>query len=341
MPRPGSTAATGIGYGGEYRDGTGLINLRARSYDPVLTRFIGRDTFGGVASAPQTGNRYAYALSNPLRYSDPSGHFVNKVIHDPSLLLGAAAFIPGPVGLAALGMLGAIAGITALTGTDPLTGQQVEGPARFVGLALFAVPIFGKVVGSAAEAWGEVGALGRSATETEAALADGVRLGEAGAGEVGGGARVGGEEVGATLGRSAEGASEIASGSTYSGVREASSYLKSIGIPRAVRKQWLGSFDVRTISVRQAGLRDYGMRFYDNSTARAGGATLFRTFPASRSSLAIRYEWNDITNFTQFQIRPGATIFEGRVAPQGPFLQGGDRQILLPSWREDLLEPAQ
>ena len=183
MPRPGSTAATGIGYGGEYRDGTGLINLRARSYDPVLTRFIGRDTFGGVASAPQTGNRYAYALSNPLRYSDPSGHFVNKVIHDPSLLLGAAAFIPGPVGLAALGMLGAIAGITALTGTDPLTGQQVEGPARFVGLALFAVPIFGKVVGSAAEAWGEVGALGRSATETEAALADGVRLGEAGAGE--------------------------------------------------------------------------------------------------------------------------------------------------------------
>ena len=138
---------------------------------------------GGVASAPQTGNRYAYALSNPLRYSDPSGHFVNKVIHDPSLLLGAAAFIPGPVGLAALGMLGAIAGITALTGPDPLTGQQVEGPARFVGLALFAVPIFGSVIGSAAEAWSEVGALGRSATETEAALADGVRLSEASAGE--------------------------------------------------------------------------------------------------------------------------------------------------------------
>ncbi len=79
-PRPGNTASAGIGYAGEYRDPTGLINLRARSYDPVLGRFIGRDTFGGVASAPQTGNRYAYATSNPLRYSDPSGHFVQAAI---------------------------------------------------------------------------------------------------------------------------------------------------------------------------------------------------------------------------------------------------------------------
>lgn len=72
-PRPGSAAATGIGYAGEYRDPAGLVNLRARAYDPVLGRFVGRDTFAGVASAPQSGNRYAYALANPLRYTDPSG----------------------------------------------------------------------------------------------------------------------------------------------------------------------------------------------------------------------------------------------------------------------------
>jgi len=62
-PRPGGTAATGIGYAGEYRDSTGLVNLRARSYDPVLGRFIGRDTFGGVAAAPLTANRYATPLA--------------------------------------------------------------------------------------------------------------------------------------------------------------------------------------------------------------------------------------------------------------------------------------
>ena len=38
-PRPGSSAAVGIGYAGEYRDGTGLVNLRARSYDPLLAPF--------------------------------------------------------------------------------------------------------------------------------------------------------------------------------------------------------------------------------------------------------------------------------------------------------------
>ena len=79
-PRPGSTASSGIGYGAQYRDATGLVNLRSRAYDPALGRFTGRDTFGGVAAAPQTANRYAYALANPLRYTDPSGRFVNNVV---------------------------------------------------------------------------------------------------------------------------------------------------------------------------------------------------------------------------------------------------------------------
>jgi hypothetical protein len=37
---------------------------------------------------------------------------------------------------------------------------------------------------------------------------------------------------------------------TYAGVREASQYLKDTGVPRAIRKQVLESFDVRTIQVR-------------------------------------------------------------------------------------------
>ena len=99
VPRPGSTAGVGVGYAGEYRDATGLLNLRARSYDPVLGRFIGRDTFAGVASAPQTGNRYAYATANPLRFTDPSGHFVQTIIDNP-LSVVEIAMTFNPVGAA-------------------------------------------------------------------------------------------------------------------------------------------------------------------------------------------------------------------------------------------------
>jgi RHS repeat-associated protein len=77
--RPGSSLVTGIGYTGEWTDGAGLINLRFRAYDPTLGRFLSRDTFGGAARLPQSANRHSYALGNPLRYSDPSGHFVSAV----------------------------------------------------------------------------------------------------------------------------------------------------------------------------------------------------------------------------------------------------------------------
>lgn len=57
--RPGSTVGTGVGFAGEWRDPAGLINLRARAYDPSLGRFTSRDSFGGLGVAPQTANRYS------------------------------------------------------------------------------------------------------------------------------------------------------------------------------------------------------------------------------------------------------------------------------------------
>ena len=53
--------------------GTGLYYLRARYYDPVVGRFLNRDSNGGDAVIPLSRNRYTYGLSNPLRYSDPTG----------------------------------------------------------------------------------------------------------------------------------------------------------------------------------------------------------------------------------------------------------------------------
>jgi RHS repeat-associated protein len=59
-------------FAGESMDlSTGLVYLRARYYDAVLGKFISRDT--KPAPAP-LDSAYRYALSNPIRFSDPTGH---------------------------------------------------------------------------------------------------------------------------------------------------------------------------------------------------------------------------------------------------------------------------
>ena len=47
----------------------------ARYYDPELGRFIQADTEIPDLSNPQSYNRYAYVLNDPLRYTDPTGHY--------------------------------------------------------------------------------------------------------------------------------------------------------------------------------------------------------------------------------------------------------------------------
>jgi RHS repeat-associated protein len=131
--RPGSTIPAGIGYAGEWADPTGLVNLRARAYDPAAGRFTSRDGVAGLAPAPQTANRYSYALNGPYRYSDPSGHFVNAIYQNaPFLVSMALTFTPG-IGLA-------YGGFMAVTGYDPITGHHLSDLER--GLAI--LPIAGK-----------------------------------------------------------------------------------------------------------------------------------------------------------------------------------------------------
>ncbi len=55
-------------------DETGLYYYGARYYDPNLGRFIQPDTVISDLANPQALNRYAYALNNPLKYTDPTGH---------------------------------------------------------------------------------------------------------------------------------------------------------------------------------------------------------------------------------------------------------------------------
>ena len=52
-----------------------LTDYVARFYSPALGRFISADTIVPGAGNPQAFNRYMYVLGNPLRYTDPTGHF--------------------------------------------------------------------------------------------------------------------------------------------------------------------------------------------------------------------------------------------------------------------------
>jgi len=63
-------------------DGTGLYYYNARYYDPILGRFVQPDDVIPDLSDPQSYNRYAYCVNNPLRYTDPSGHGVADTVGD-------------------------------------------------------------------------------------------------------------------------------------------------------------------------------------------------------------------------------------------------------------------
>ncbi len=64
--------------GAERDDETGLDFMQARYYGSSMGRFTSPDPLlsSGELHDPQTWNRYAYALNNPLLYTDPLGLFV-------------------------------------------------------------------------------------------------------------------------------------------------------------------------------------------------------------------------------------------------------------------------
>ncbi|MGE5371615.1 MAG: RHS repeat-associated core domain-containing protein [Solirubrobacterales bacterium] len=64
-------------YTGEVFDKeTGLYYLKARYYQPVNGRFIGKDSFEGDTPNPLSLNQYGYCEGNPVEFGDPSGHYL-------------------------------------------------------------------------------------------------------------------------------------------------------------------------------------------------------------------------------------------------------------------------
>lgn len=70
----GSNIVTHKFTGKEFDQESGLYDFGPRIYDPSVGRFIEADTIIPNPMDSRSYNRYAYALGNPVRYTDPSGH---------------------------------------------------------------------------------------------------------------------------------------------------------------------------------------------------------------------------------------------------------------------------
>jgi RHS repeat-associated protein len=82
--------------GHEHLDNLGLIQMNARLYDPEIGRFLSPDIFIQAPTLSQNYNRYTYVLNNPLKYTDPSGHIIKKILGGIKKLIGhVVRFING------------------------------------------------------------------------------------------------------------------------------------------------------------------------------------------------------------------------------------------------------
>ena len=69
----GSTPNNYLYRGEQYDSDLGLYYLRARYYNPLTGRLLGRDPEDGSPFIPATLHKYLYVGGNPVRYVDPTG----------------------------------------------------------------------------------------------------------------------------------------------------------------------------------------------------------------------------------------------------------------------------
>ena len=180
----GTNNQTDFGYTGQRNmSSIGSMDYKARFYDPVLGRFLQPDSMVPGAGNPQTLNRYAYVLNNPINHNDPTGHCVD--------------------GLTTL-LCAAIAG--ALIGAAIAYGSQVIENVSAKGLS---VDAFTKV---------DVGKIGVAAAAGAVAGTVGVAVGLAAAAVAGTGLAatvVGGVVAGVTSGQASRAITNVAEGEEW------------------------------------------------------------------------------------------------------------------------------
>jgi RHS repeat-associated protein len=76
---PASDVLTGF-TGQRHDDDLGLIDMRGRTYDPILRRFLQPDPVVQDAYEGQTYNRYSYVMNDPVNMVDPTGFTANAKV---------------------------------------------------------------------------------------------------------------------------------------------------------------------------------------------------------------------------------------------------------------------
>ena len=154
----GEDIESGIGvlnpfrYRGYYYDvETGLYYLQTRYYDPVVCRFISRDSIEYADPETINGiNLYAYCLNNPVNNFDPTGRFVLSLTaliligFGVGVVVGAGASIISQgidkgwnninwwqVGLD--GLIGGVSGALAMSGLSALALGGIGAGLGFIG----------------------------------------------------------------------------------------------------------------------------------------------------------------------------------------------------------------
>lgn len=69
-----------MGFTGEYQ-GSGMVYLRARWYNPTAGTFLSKDPFAGYNEQPYSKLPYQYGYGNPVSNTDPSGKSPNCQIN--------------------------------------------------------------------------------------------------------------------------------------------------------------------------------------------------------------------------------------------------------------------
>jgi RHS repeat-associated protein len=103
----------GLGYQGQWTSGSGLIHMQSRWYDPATASFITRDR----AQVPVgQGNRYAYALGDPIGNADVTGQLLAPAIAAPAAPAVAAPVAAAAAGLSATGVGLIVVGAVVVVG---------------------------------------------------------------------------------------------------------------------------------------------------------------------------------------------------------------------------------
>ena len=133
-------------YRGYYYDvETGLYFLQTRYYDPVVGRFLNRDSVNYADPQTINGlNLYAYCLNNPVEYVDPTGRIIISFLLAGAIVGFTVSFTSSAVsqaimnngqvdwGIATIdGLFGAVSGALATITINPFIGAVLDAGLAF------------------------------------------------------------------------------------------------------------------------------------------------------------------------------------------------------------------